>query len=279
MAQIKCPQCGGDSVATILWGYPAFNDALRKKIDSGEIHLGGCIVTEESPRYHCNQCGFEFDNDKTVFDIKNVLQYLFSQGRVFCSEADFQFALAWAIKEEYHRAQLRLEFVPFQYNSKIHIDIAVMLGWQLIPIELKYKTISFAQRQTVTPMNHGAQDLGRYDFLSDVQRLEKFLYSKTYPAQKAYAVLLTNDHNYWQQPPHMARETIDAEFRIHEGAIISGERKWGLGAGAGTTRFRERPIVLRGRYEMQWAKPVLLCGQPFRYTVVEIDKEVEDKTW
>lgn len=36
---IKCPKCGSDKVAKILYGMPAFDDELEAKVDAGE---NGC---------------------------------------------------------------------------------------------------------------------------------------------------------------------------------------------------------------------------------------------
>ena len=37
--------------------------------------------------------------------------------------------------------------------------------------------------------NQGAQDIGRYDFLADIQRLESIIDSKTYNIIKGYAIV------------------------------------------------------------------------------------------
>ena len=32
--------------------------------EEGKIELGGCVVSEEEPDYHCNECKYEWENDK-----------------------------------------------------------------------------------------------------------------------------------------------------------------------------------------------------------------------
>lgn len=44
-AQIKCPHCGSTNTARVLHGMPVFSDELEKKLNSGKVVLGGCMVT------------------------------------------------------------------------------------------------------------------------------------------------------------------------------------------------------------------------------------------
>ena len=57
---MKCPECSSSSVAKILWGYyedvNSLDDALEKK----EIVLGGCCVTDNDPKYKCNDCNHQW---------------------------------------------------------------------------------------------------------------------------------------------------------------------------------------------------------------------------
>lgn len=60
--------------------------------------------------------------------------------KVFSSEADFQLALAWTIKDVYRDSvDVRMEYCP-DFDLNMHIDIVVFVGDKWIPIELKYKT-------------------------------------------------------------------------------------------------------------------------------------------
>ena len=68
-------------------------------------------------------------------------------------------------------------------------------------------------------------------------------------------------------------ETIDAEFRIHEGRILNGELAWGTEAGAGTMRKREKPIKLTGTYKLSWKDYSQVSSTSygkFRYLFLEI---------
>lgn len=53
----------------------------------------------------------------------------------------------------------------------------------MVPIELKYKTKGFTEiigSDTIIIKNQGAQDVGRYDFLYDVQRIEGIVKNSLY---------------------------------------------------------------------------------------------------
>jgi hypothetical protein len=52
-----CPKCGSERVADILYVLPIFSDELERKLDAGEVVLGGCVVTGDDPSWHCVECG------------------------------------------------------------------------------------------------------------------------------------------------------------------------------------------------------------------------------
>lgn len=45
----RCPDCGSGKVARILYGLPEFDDELERKIEAGEVVLGGCVITGDDP--------------------------------------------------------------------------------------------------------------------------------------------------------------------------------------------------------------------------------------
>ena len=53
---MKCPRCGKNSIAKILWGLPADMEFLEKKLARKEIVLGGCCVSVDDPKWQCNSC-------------------------------------------------------------------------------------------------------------------------------------------------------------------------------------------------------------------------------
>lgn len=202
--------------------------------------------------------------------IEKSLNRLFAENKVFTSEVDFQFALAWKIKETFPSADVRLEYVPWKFKKEIRVDIVVLIDGNMIPIELKYKTKAFYGDE-IFLKEQGAQDCGRYDFLYDIKRMENIIDSGAYNINRAYVIFLTNDHRYWEEPLNRKRITVDDEFRVHEGTIIEGVRAWKAEASAGTMKSRESPINLRGKYILEWNEYTPLTDCLFKYALVEVE--------
>lgn len=60
MKNLICPKCQSTHIALIFYGYPVDIDEYLKGIESGLYAPGGCCVDENSPRWICNDCKFEF---------------------------------------------------------------------------------------------------------------------------------------------------------------------------------------------------------------------------
>ena len=48
----KCPNCGS-KLLEIVYGMP--DSETGEKAMNGELFLGGCMVGEENPKYHCKK--------------------------------------------------------------------------------------------------------------------------------------------------------------------------------------------------------------------------------
>ena len=57
---MKCPQCGKSWIAEIFWGYPANMESIEEALERKEIILGGCLVTNNDPRWECNDCNHQW---------------------------------------------------------------------------------------------------------------------------------------------------------------------------------------------------------------------------
>ncbi len=200
-------------------------------------------------------------------DVGKMLLDLASDRPVFHSESDFQHALAWSIHTSNPDTVIRLER-PFRLQtSSEYLDLLFANSDCSVAVELKYKTRLHRhhyQEEEFLLKNQGAQDLGRYDFLADVQRLERFV--KEGRANIGCAILLTNDQSYWDAPRR--NDTVDQQFRLHEGRVVEGCLAWRSNAEAGTIRSPESAINLRGKYTAVW-KPYTklseLPGGEFRF--------------
>jgi len=186
-----------------------------------------------------------------VIDIGDILRTLAQQRPLFHSEADFQHAFAWEIHRRLPDASVRLEF-PFQVGGKsAHLDIWIAQRDTALAIELKYKTRKFSVEfasEKFNLLNQSAQDVGRYDFLKDIQRLEQIVADR--PGTVGYAILLTNESLYWR--PQKDSSQQDTAFRLHQGRVVYGQLKWQETAGLGSTEGRTNPITLRSEYSLNW---------------------------
>ena len=210
----------------------------------------------------------------TPIGIHALLRGLARKRPVFHSEADFQFALAWEIRKR-RGFDARLEFPPLP-NERMRLDIWVPeLG---TAIELKYLTRKLAVRvgdESFALLDQGAGDLGRYDYLKDIERLERITAKRSH-ASAGIAVLLTNDWLHWDAPKKQPDTTIGAAFRVHEGRRLPKEMCWSSEAGPGSSATRESPIVLSGSYRCHWRnygpllKPDRPRGGQFRYLAIEV---------
>ena len=183
-----------------------------------------------------------------MLDIDRLMEELARGRPAFHSEADFQHALAWRIREAAPDCRIRLEHKPFP-DERMYLDLWLPdIG---VALELKYLTRKLAFEhgdESFALTDQEARDQGRYDFLKDVQRLER---CGALPCVRAgIAVLLTNDSGYWKRPRR--HDTNDAAFRLHDGRAIAGNMAWSERAGPGTTKGRKDPIRLAGSYRLRW---------------------------
>ena len=207
-----------------------------------------------------------------MLDIPKLMSGLSKSRPIFHSEADFQHALAWQIHEDLPDCQIRLEYNPLPAQKKrMYLDIWVQS--LRVAIELKYLTRKLEIEWGNEPFalrNQAAQDISRYDFCKDVQRLEHVAVKGI--AKAGVAILLTNDSSYWR--PTKRPATADADFRLEEGRKLTGSLAWSRRAGAGTTKGREEPIEIDGSYDLSWrvySKPASTSYGEFWFLVVYVD--------
>lgn len=200
-----------------------------------------------------------------------VLASLAVKRRVFHSEADFQFAFAWEAKVIRPDLEVRLETNP-EPNVRLDLEVIDPASGAGVAVELKYMTRLWAgtdRGETFALKNHGASDLCGYDVVKDVARVERFVDAR--PGWSGFVIVLTNEPAYWRPKTHCRATNADA-FRLHEGAVLAGERRWGPLTG-GTAKGRETAITLRGRYAARWSDYARLDSSPggtFQLLVVPV---------
>ena len=62
-----CPACEGRSVAIIRYGYWT-SGMWEEEIYNKEVKIGGCVVSENSKRFCCNDCGYKWG----ALDCENI---------------------------------------------------------------------------------------------------------------------------------------------------------------------------------------------------------------
>jgi hypothetical protein len=208
------------------------------------------------------------NTDKVIL---KTLHALSEERLLFHSEADFQHAFAWELQKAFPDLSIRLEYKPQLLGYRLHVDVWATRLRKIIAVELKYKTraLRVSGDELFHLLNQSAQDIARYDFLKDIARLEAI--TSAYENAVGYAILLTNDSSYWNTSKNSS--TVDVNFRIQEGRIISGLLGWGGRASEGTTRGRIMPIEIKGRYMLQWhdySTPSTDRYGKFRYVLVKV---------
>jgi hypothetical protein len=189
-------------------------------------------------------------------DVSTVMEKLSAVRPVFHSEADFQHAFAWVLREIEPSLQIRLEV---RQDTRKYVDLLCFGPQGRTAVEFKYFTRTWVGTDPATGesfhlRNHEATDLGRQGFVFDIARLEKFCAAGR--ASNGFAIMLSNDQRLWQ-PAATAKVTRDLAFRIHEGRTLSGLLRWGTEGSyhAGSERN------LSGSYPITWRDYSSLDGK------------------
>lgn len=203
---------------------------------------------------------------------QSIMKILSTKRALFHSEADFQHSFAWEIHHCFPNSKIRLELPWGSQDKQNHLDIFAVVEDENIAIELKYKTRGLKVRvnnENYALKDQSAQDIGRYDYLKDIMRLEEL--SSQNNNWIGIGILLTNDSSYWKVP--ITNNTVDADFRLHQNRMIQGDLTWSKRASPGTVASRESSIILRNSYLANWidySRPSLSTYGQFRYLVFQV---------
>ena len=216
-------------------------------------------------------------------NIKDLMSKLAKQNEVFESEAQFQFELAQLIKDEYGKYgfRIKLELVTAYSNNPLkryYSDIIILdKDNNYIAIELKYKTKA-SNCNGVILLNHGATDLGRFDYLWDIHRIELLKYKnrKIYSYNdklkefiKGFAIILTNESKYWTINKK-SKDTLYKNFcisdldKIDKKINLEWNKKNGKSCVDGT--WRDIQLSFKQDYAFKWD----VFNNDFRYLIIEI---------
>lgn len=203
------------------------------------------------------------------YDVIELMTELAEERPVFHSEADFQFALAWIIKESDRSRSMRLERRFPGLEKRMSMDIQALSNESCVNFELKYTSVAKAlivDGEKYELQNQGAHDIRRYDFWKDVQRLEQM--NALVPGSKGFAIFLTCSSTY--QKPGRKTNAIDRQFWMDEGRRVFGDLAWSEDAGEGTVKGRSEPLQLAGEYECHWQPFSTVEGLQLSYLLLEV---------
>ncbi len=52
----RCPECGSNKIANILYGLPVYSDDLKQRIKENKVVLGGCCISGNDPVWKGTSC-------------------------------------------------------------------------------------------------------------------------------------------------------------------------------------------------------------------------------
>lgn len=193
--------------------------------------------------------------NKTKFDIYRILHELSKTNPLFCSELEFQFYLAWKIKEIYQENfHIYIEYPLKNYAGKNrNIDLLLIdKCGGYIPIELKYKTSKFEYSWNgfdYKLKDQSANDLTKYGHLKDISRIEYF--KETEPKFLiGYVITITNQCKTWQKISNPNQ--TDYEFSLENGITIhKGIKQWSKHT-AEYNKKNYQAIDLKNDYKIIW---------------------------
>ena len=192
---------------------------------------------------------------KNQFDIYKILIELSKTNPLFCSELEFQFYLAWKIKEIYGELYtIRLEYPLKNYLDKNrNIDLVLIdNNGCYIPIELKYKTNKFEYNLNGIEYklkDQSANDLTKYGHIKDISRIEYFKsIEKNFIV--GYVITITNQNKSWQKICNPQQN--DYDFSLEDNTVIhKGIKQWT----DKTSEYNKKyfpPINLKNDYVISW---------------------------
>lgn len=257
-------------------------------------------------------------------DIIGIIKKFGDSSLIFRSEAQFQFKLAWELQKKYEG-----EFEVFIENlsaiakykgistisrgkdkgqkkgviktKKFFTDIILKNNdGYFVAIELKYKTDENDEEDLY---NHGAQDLGRFDFLWDLMRIQILkngdnncydeVETKDLDKSKmiaGYSILLTNDEKYWSVSGSNLKKRknlypLYKNFCIGEKQTINADvqLEWNKNGKADTCvdgTWRDKAIIKYDHeHNCYWRPYCKIKKDAFNYMILSVEgNEIEPKS-
>ncbi len=221
--------------------------------------------------------------------------------KLYRSEAQLQFEIAWKLKEALVNLEnwdVFLEYVTATTvirgkSKRLYTDILLFnqTSGQYIPIELKYKTKRYPKTGFDILKNHGAQDLGCYDFWWDTKRIDILKLGscvvtpyngQSYEYKKesflgeflcGFSILVTNDDGYLNEHPKSCACNLYPHDKrtLCSGSVVDWDRKNPSKFYIGT--WRDMPLKFSNTYTCNWSNCINSpppFEEAFRLLVLEL---------
>jgi transposase-like protein len=65
---VLCPECGSTSVVPIVYG--TATKELMNMEEEGSVIMGGYSSSDQDPEFHCNECGYEWNEFDEEADLE-----------------------------------------------------------------------------------------------------------------------------------------------------------------------------------------------------------------
>ena len=233
-------------------------------------------------------------NNKEKYDIETigkdflieVIQDIIDKRSYFCSEADFQFELAWNLKEKLNNPdiEIKLEYYMNIDSEDMHIDILIIQSNRILPIELKYKTKAFDIKNNnkviYTFKNHSAYAANSYLYLKDIERIEKIRNNNKDNFVNGFAIMLTNDGYYKKEPKE---SSCHYNFSLYNGRTLdkASELKWKNPSNNNSKWFEKspvynKPLKISSLNEINWEKDIKVSKYSDSYSLYLLITQIEN---
>ncbi|TXT56633.1 MAG: hypothetical protein BAJATHORv1_20223 [Candidatus Thorarchaeota archaeon] len=205
-------------------------------------------------------------------DISLIMQNLSKKHQIFRDVTEFRVCIG----RELHRLhpsffmamQCPLNELPERDQMEICLEddnddlVAVFdLTYHLDEHPVVVDGVSYQQKNRL--------EIGRFTFFNSLSHVERIVSNRS--GVVGFVVFLTNSQEYWT-PPRSKRDSIEHDFRIHEGFVTKPIHSWT----SSVKEYREDALVkLRNQYTLTWADFSRPCDSDdclFRYLAVEVHK-------
>lgn len=233
-------------------------------------------------------------------DVENTIASFSKKDIIFQNEQQFQFELACEIKKKLSKnEEIIFEYVAYTSGKKkikkYYIDLIIVnvVNGEYIPIELKYKTSEGKYTRfnsDIVLSGQGAEDLGRYDYLNDIKRIEDLkIKNKNYNYKYSnnllkkyvtgFAIIISNEKKYWKTTKASLTTSKQKNYSYYDFCIGQGDKikkgkplKWK--GNHNNKTFNSRPsFKLNSDYSFDWKTYKLIANSnesEFMYLITEI---------